>query len=228
MKTFTQESRRLILITLAALFVIGGCSDSGDTSPGNLEAVYMSSTAGTDLTGTLVLESAKILIKDIKLNVANSEESTNFKTGPYVLFLNLNSSMNTIGSGYIPAGTYDKIQFEIHKPSDGELVPDPEFSDGSLKYSVIVRGTYNGSPFIYKSDKSAKQKLHLTNALIVTEFGSNVTLQVSPYLWFIDSNGQYMNPSDANNSEEIDNNLKDNIKASFKACKDNDKDGIPD
>jgi len=223
------KNRSITLIAFIAVFGINGCSDNtgSTTRPDNFEVAYMSSTEGNDAIGTLVLDTVKILIKDIKLNVANSSVTTNFKTGPYVLFLNLNSHINTIGSGYIPVGTYDKIQFEIHKLSDNEPIPDPEFSEGGLKFSVIAKGTYNGVRFVYKSDKSAKQKLSFPKTLIVTETESNVTLQISPYIWFLDSNNQYMDPNNPNHSE-IDNNIKENIKASFKAWKDNNKDGIPD
>lgn len=238
MKIYNQEWLRLKLITLIALVAvlsismlnISGCSDDTvtPTRSDNFEVSHMSLAKTTDATGNLVLDTVKVLIKDIKLNVTNSSDSTNFKTGPYVLYLNLNSNVNIIGSGYIPVGTYDKIQFEVHKLSDNEPIPDPEFVEGNSRFSVVAKGTYNGVRFVYKSDKSAKQKLNFPNALIVTETKSNITLQIKPYIWFIDSNNQYMDPNDENNKGEIDNNIKENIKASFKAFKDNNKDGILD
>lgn len=238
MKIYNQEWLRLKLITLIALVAvlsismlnISGCSDNTvtPTRSDNFEVSHMSSADTTDATGNLVLDTVKILIKDIKLNIPNSSDSTNFKTGPYVLYLNLNSSVNIIGFGYIPVGTYDKIQFEVHKLSDNESIPDPEFVEGNSRFSVVAKGTYNGVRFVYKSDKSAKQKLNFPNALIVTETKSNVTLQIKPYIWFIDSNNQYMDPNNENNRDKIDSNIQSEIKASFKAFKDNNKDGIPD
>lgn len=221
----------LVAVMSLSILCIGGCSKDESVTPSqpeNFSLSIMSSNDSLDVTGTLVLDSVKILIKDIKLNVSLSNDSTNFKTGPYVIHLALDTNVNVIGSGYIPVGTYDKIQFEVHKLSDNVPIPDPEFAEGGLRFSVVARGTYNGVPFVYKSDKSAKQKLNFPNALVVTETGSNVTLLIRPYIWFIDSTNQYMDPSDANNRDEIDHNIKENIKASFKAYKDNNEDGVPD
>ncbi len=227
--------RYINLISLAAILSILmlnviGCQDVTvtPTPSDNFKFSVMSSSEISDNTNSLVLDTVKILIKDIKLNVAVSGDSANFKTGPYVLYLNLNTGVNTIGAGYIPAGYYDKIKFEVHKLSDNEPIPDPDFADGNLRFSVVVKGAFNGVRFTYKSDKSAKQKLNLPNALVVTETMSNITLQIKPYLWFFDSNNQFLDPINESNRSEIDNNIKENIKANFKAFKDNNFDGIPD
>ena len=225
---------KISMLILTALISAAGfysCSNSPVTSTqnDNLSFSYMSTADTTDNAGILVLDTVKILLKDIKLNVASSNDSTNFKTGPYVLYLNLNSGVNIIGSAYIPVGTYDKIKFEVHKLNDNETPPDPEFADANGRYSVIAKGTYNGVRFNFKSDKSAKQKLNFPNALVVSASGqSNITLKVQPYSWFIDGSNGFMDPNSPGNHDKIDNNIKDNIKANFKAFKDDDKNGIPD
>jgi len=222
----------LILAALISSAGFFGCSESTVTSTqnDNLSFSVMSSTdsIGTSV-GTLVLDTVKILIKDIKLNVANSnQDSTNFKVGPYVLFLNLSSSINTIGSGIIPAGTYEKIKFEVHKLNDNEPVPDPEFADANGRYSVIVKGSYMGNYFVYKSTKSAHQILQFqSNIAITTTHLSNITMVVKPYLWFI-NNGVYLDPRVPSNSNDIDNNIKNNYRNCFRVFKDDDKNGIPD
>ena len=218
-----------IIISMAGFYGCNNDSSVTTTQTDNLSFSYMSTADTTDNFGILVLDTVKILLKDIKLNVASSNDSTNFKTGPYVLYLNLNSSINIIGSAYIPVGTYDKVQFEVHKLNDNETPPDPEFADANGRYSVIVKGTYNGVHFNFKSDKSAKQKLNFPNALVVSENGtSNITLKVTPFCWFIDGSNGFMDPNLTGNHDKIDKNIKENIKANFKAFKDNDRNGIPD
>ena len=230
MKTTQSLNRTLLLmfggLALILVLFISGCSDSpvNSSAGDNLElSSYNSATADNTGGDVLVLTSAKVLIRDIKLNVSGSGEN-NFKTGPYVLYLDLNSSVNTMTAGIIPEGTYDKIKFEIHKPNNNDSIPDPEFRDELGNYSVIVRGTFNGTAFTYKSKKSAHQMLNINNELVMTETGkTNVTLTVDPYSWFL-SGGVYLDPSIASNENDIDNN----IKASFKAIIDKDKNGIPD
>lgn len=214
-----------------SLYALYGCSD--DSVAPQADNVDMSVTGSSDTIdnngGILVLDTVKILIKDIKLNVASSsEDSTNFKVGPYVLFLNLNSSVNLIGSAYIPIGTYDKVRFMVHKLDDNEIPPDPEFLDPNGRYSVVVKGWFAGIYFVYKSDKSAHQKLTFPGSLQVsTTVKSNITLKVMPYLWFI-SGGVYLDPTIKANWSIIDNNIKENINNNFKIFKDNDKNGQPD
>jgi len=211
--------------------VINGCSDDNAviTKSDNLELSALSASDSTDNTGILQLEYAKILIKDIKLNVSNNnQDSTNFKVGPYLLTLNLISNVNTISTGLIPVGTYDKVKFSVHKLEDNETVPDPEFADVNGRYSIVVKGRYNGIAFTYKSTKSAHQKLTFPNMLVVSPSGkSNITLLVKPYIWFI-KNNIYLDPADEDNRNDIDNNIKDNINNNFKIFLDNDKNGLPD
>lgn len=130
--------------------------------------------------------------------------------------------------GNIPPGNYDRIKFKVHKIEGSETPPDPEFKEGtdeSLRYSVIVKGTYNSNSFIYKSRKSAHQDLKLETPVVVEENGvANLTIIVDPYSWFTDG-ANILDPADPANENDIDNNIKDSFK---KAFKDNDHDGVID
>ena len=222
----------LPVIALCILAFANGCNQDAvtPTQADNLEFSYMSSgdSVGGDI-GILVLDTVKVLIKDIKLNVANSaEDSTNFKVGPYVLYLNMISNVNFISTGFIPEGTYDKVRFQIHKLENSEPVPDPDFEDVNGRYSVVVKGRYAGISFVFKSDKSAHQKITFPGNLHSSLTGrSNITLHVKPYIWFI-KNGLYLDPRDPANLNDIENNIKTNINANFKIFVDNDKNGQPD
>jgi hypothetical protein len=228
--------QKVILMILGVMLVTTlyySCSDSEViTAPvDNLSFSSMSSTDSVgDSQNILILDTVKILIKDIKLNVSNNnQDSTNFKTGPFVLFLDLSSSgINQISSAIIPEGQYDKVKFEIHKLNNNEAIPDPEFEDANGRYSVIVKGRYFGNNFTYRSSKSAHQILNFPAIVSVsTVSGTNITLVVKPYIWFI-KNDAYLDPTDPSNSNDIDNNIKDNFKNCLKAFKDDDRNGVPD
>ncbi len=233
-------SKIILKHKIAALFIAAivsgaalyGCGNSSVTStPAN--NVSFSSIGSMDSAGDsqniLILDTVKILIKDIKLDLAaTSEDSSDFKVGPFVIFLNLTSGVNTISSSIIPSGVYEKIKFEVHKLEDSEAIPDPEFADVNGRYSVIVKGTYFGNYFVYKSTKSAHQILHFPNTVPFSSASlTNITLIVKPYIWFI-SNGVYLDPGLPANSNDIDNNIKNNINHNFKAFRDNDRNGLPD
>jgi hypothetical protein len=231
-KLFINKFSWLLLIALISTLGFYGCNNSSPvtTQPDNLSFSVMSSADSVgDSQNIFILDTVKILIKDIKVDVAdNTQDSNDFKVGPFVLFLNLSSSINIISSAIIPAGTYEKIKFEVHKLNNNEALPDPEFADVNGRYSVIVKGTYLGNYFVYKSTKSAHQILHFpSNFPISTSVMSNITMIVKPYIWFI-KNGVFLDPRDTANSNDIDNNIKDNINHNFKAFRDNDRNGIPD
>jgi hypothetical protein len=222
----------LILAIMVSASGFYGCNNSSTVVPptDNLSFSGMSSADSVgDSQNILILDTVKILIKDIKLNYSdNQEDSCDFKVGPFVLFLNFSSGINILSSAIIPDGNYRKIKFEIHKLNDNEALPDPEFADANGRYSVIVRGRYLGNYFVYKSTKSAHQILQFPNDIPITISGvSNITLMVRPYIWFI-KNGLWLNPLDPANSNDIDNNIKDNINHNFKAFRDNDRNGLPD
>jgi hypothetical protein len=220
----------LVTLIIGIFMGLYGCSDT-TTSPqsDNLDLSIMSSRNITDnAADTLILDTVKVLINNIKLNVSGNSDSTNFKVGPYVFYLNFASLVTTVSSAYIPAGTYDKIIFDFHKLGDNETPPDPDFVDINGRYSTVVKGTFNGTSFVFKSDKSYHQKLNFTNSLVVSASGkSNITIHAAPYMWFYKS-GILLDPNNSSNRGDIENNIKDNVNENFKAFKDNNKDGQPD
>jgi len=238
-----KKIKSIIKLKVYALFLIAvisaagfyGCSDSNNSvDPVTADNVGLNAIGSTDSAGDsqnyFILDTVKILIKDIKLNVANNnQDSNNFKTGPFVLYINTFSTINEISTALIPAGSYDKIKFEIHKLNNNEVSPDPEFSDVNGTYSVIVKGWYLGNYFVYKSSKSAHQMINFSDTIPLSTTGArtNITLVVKPYIWFI-KNNVYMDPNVPSNSNDIDNNIKDNFKNNLKAFRDNDKNGVPD
>src|SRR5258706_3738460 len=219
-----------LLALFAIIFYFNSCKDNAvTTQTDNLDLSYNSTTDTVDTPGILVLDTVKVLIKDIKLNGSGQSDSSNFKTGPFVMNLNFQISVTGITSAFVPVGTYDKIIFDVHKLNTNETVPDPEFIDSVNSYSVVAKGSFNGTRFVFKSDKSAHQKITFPGSLVVQATGkSNITLQISPYIWLKDANLLCLDPNDPNNHSTIDNNIKDNINGNFKAFKDDDKNGLPD
>jgi len=228
--TKTKATISLFTLFIGTIIGIYGCSTTPvSTQTDNLDVSYMSGRTFIDnVSDTLVLDTVKVLIKNIKLNGSGNSDSSNFKVGPYVFYLNFATGISIVNAAYIPPGTYDKVIFDFHKLDDTETPPDPDFLDLNGRYSTVVKGKFNGVPFVFKSDKSYHQKLSFPNSLIVTSaFVSNITIQARPYIWFY-SNGVLLDPNNSANKTTIENNIKDNVNENFKAFKDNDKNGIPD
>ncbi|MDP2412446.1 hypothetical protein [Daejeonella sp.] len=224
--------RKYISLTFLFTFLIflTSCKDSiNDSQAGDNVTVSLAMDKGLNKIGSdpIVLDTVKILLKDIKFRQSNGD-SSNVKVGPMVAHLNLNGIPTEFAAGKILAGNYDKIKFRLHKPEAGDIISDPEFiagSSGELRYSVIVKGTYNGVPFIYKSTKTATQEVNLKNYVnLNAEVKTNVTLSVDVNFWFY-KDAVVLDPNNIINQNDIDNNIKDSFK---KAFRDANKDGIAD
>lgn len=213
-----------------SLIFITSCKDSTtNNQAGDNVTVSLAMDKGLNKVASdpIVLDTVKILLKDIKFRQATGD-SSNVKVGPMVVHLNLNGTPIEFAAGIVVAGNYDKIKFRLHKPEAGDIISDTEFiagPSGELRYSVIVKGTYNGVPFIYRSTKTATQEVNLKNYVNLTaEVKTNVTLSVDVNSWFY-KDAVVLDPNNIDNQNDIDNNIKDSFK---KAFRDANKDGIAD
>jgi hypothetical protein len=227
-----MKINKLTLLSFAAslllLFAFTGCDTSENTS-GTVSLSFSKGTTLLKINDDIIeLDTVKILIRDIKIKSKSGTASTSIKVGPFIVKLNLTGSTTDFAVSGIPANSYDRIKFEIHKIEASETLSDPEFREGtdeSLRYSVIVKGKFNTVPFIYKSRKSAKQDLHLENPVTVDENGiANLTITVDPFTWFTDSTN-IIDPTNPANENDIDNKIKESFK---KAFRDNNHDGNED
>ena len=99
------------------------------------------------------------------------------------------------------------------------------------RYSMIVDGMVfkngtGGQPFTYRSRVNEEQKYDLNPPLVITSSNPNVTvtLRFSSKGWFLGLSGVLLDPTDSSNQDIIDQNLK----ASIKVFRDNDRDGDED
>jgi len=204
--------------------VNGNGGGSGSETAG-IKLNVITSEETDDPSANLSISEAKALLS--KIEVENSSGSREINMNSLVVNFNLSGDVKQVIEKSIPEGIYTKIKFQLHKPEDFETVSDPEFktgTSGNQRFSVIIKGSYNGSAFVYKSRKSVNIVLNFHQPVDIRNNMKNITLLLQKNLWFI-SNGITLNPNDEDNSDIID----DNIKRSFaKAFKDDDKNGRPD
>jgi hypothetical protein len=212
----------VILLSLFALTFYNGC-DSTEINDSTVSVIFsLSSITQKVSDGTIQLDTVKILLRDVKIKNQSGNDEANIKVGPFVVYLNLFGVTTDFVENNVPPGSYDRIRFRVHTLEDSETPPDPEFKEGSLRYSLIVKGMYNSVPFIFKSKKSAHQDLKLETPLQIDDNSTaNLTITVDPRGWFYKDN-VLMDPNDPANENDINNN----IEHSFKKCfRDDDKNG---
>ena len=118
----------------------------------------------------------------------------------------------------MPPGAWERPTFNIHKSEDDEAVPDPDFkagSSGHQRFSVIVRGDIEGTPFVLKIRDSMRQHVAFSPPFRVWEGDDPVvvTLLADVDQWFAGRDGQVLDPRRDDDVEAI----ADAIKASFRA-----------
>lgn len=224
-------------ILLGILFIIllaftSGCGE--DSTVNNTTGTTTNNTSMSvkldesvmDLNYPVITE-AKALITEVELETEPSGVSHSIRIYPVVIYYNIGGQVITVTAGNLPIGIFNKIKLKIHKPEETEAIPDPDFREGTSgnqRYSFIIKGTYNGNNFVYKSRKSASIIINLNTPINTSNGSRNITLLVNPSLWFL-NNGTVLDPTNPNNDDLIDDNLKNSFKRAFR---DDNKDGLPD
>lgn len=213
----------IAIVLAASLSSCGGSNLSFSVRAGSTAAT-VSRSALIATTG-ITLSRIRLVIRKIELQKAGTPEIDEVASGPYLLDLSgANLDNGTLGkvldAGFTP-GTYSEIEMELHKPDSTETGVNASLSDMvAAGASMIVDGTIDGTAFTFTTSVNAQQKFQGT---IVLKDGSNLTLNVDPSSWFV-FNGARLDPRNSSNRSQIENN----IQASFKAFKDDNRDGKPD
>lgn len=226
-------------------------------SPASGVSALLSDTlvGGTD---TLVYESVQLVLRDVRFKrvddgLCGEDEGDDDSThstllndddgdshdaceysnvGPFLLDLPLGPGVERAFTVAVDTGTYKALKVKIHKPEDNGdakdaafLLAHPEFA----KISIRATGTFNGTPFTFESDVNAQQEVALVPPIVVTDSTLNVdvTIRVNTDSWF--RNGTALiDPATANKGGANANDVRDNIRDSFRAFRDGNHDGCDD
>lgn len=190
----------------------------------------------------LVLTKVELVLREIELKRQNDDACDSlgsgdhdaceeFETGPILLDLPLGVGVSHQFTITADTGTFDEIEFEIHKPEDDGDADDhaflalhPEFADVSIR----VTGTFNGVDFVFITDLNTDEEVSINPPLVVATEGSlDVTLMVDVSSWFL-SGAVVVDPALALKGGPMEAVVKDNIEASFEAFHDDNRDGHSD
>src|SRR5437764_12373975 len=89
------------------------------------------------------------------------EDCDELEAGPILVDLPL-GGIERMFEATVPAGTYDELRFQIHKPSDNGDAADQAFLTAHPDFagiSIRMEGTFNGAAFTYTSALDVDQEL---------------------------------------------------------------------
>ena len=157
-----------------------------------------------------------------------------FSTGALLVDLPLGDETDRIITVDVPAGMYDEVEFEIHKPDEVRdaafIAANPDFA----RISIRVTGTFSKggtrSDFTYTTDLNEEQEIELDEPLDVTADGPvNLTIRLDIVTWFLNASGTALvDPATANEGGPNEKLVEDNIEESIDAFHDDDGDGLDD
>ncbi|MGZ6143821.1 MAG: hypothetical protein ACXWLM_10820 [Myxococcales bacterium] len=218
-------------LVLALAAACGGSSTSLSVRAG---APVAASARDLTLSNGIVLSRIRIVVKEIKLERARTPdagtadlEEDDMAAGPFLVDLS-GASLDSgapaqLTAASLPAGTYKEIKFKIHKPASSEAGVSTDAGIAAMaaaNASIIVDGTIDGAAFTFSTPMDVEQEVEGSFDL---GSGSNLTLNVDATTWF-DGNGVRLDPRDGSVRSQVESN----IQKSFKAFKDDNKDGHED
>jgi hypothetical protein len=176
---------------------------------------------------TIILRSVQLVLLKIELkrveaaacdDVVDNDDCEEFETGPTLVALPLGTTATeTMVSVNAPAGMYDELEFQIHRPEASNdaafIAANPNF-DG---VSIRVTGTYSQSgtrsDFTYTSDLDVGEEILISPPLTVADGQpANVTLRVDVATWFLNAAGTALvDPASANKGQPNESVVKDHI-----------------
>jgi hypothetical protein len=248
---------RAASLTLACV-IAGGCSDAGPSTSSQVSfnvatlpapaaisgtAFVVNGTPETFMDGTgntLVINQVQLVLREIELHRTGavgecassgvSDDCEELEIGPMLV----NVPLGTPGAARsfsveLAPGSYDKVEFQIHKASpsdDGSFVQaNPDLADASVR----VTGTYNGADFTYIGRFDAEEEFELNPPLVANETGAtDLTLFLDLDKWFRDQSSSLVDPSTANTGQPNEGLVEQNIKSALDTFEDENHDGRDD
>jgi len=150
--------------------------------------------------------------------------------GPVLVDLPLGGTPEKLVSVDVDAGTYQRVQFRLHKAGDDQddaafLTANPSWRGISVK----VQGKFDGKAFVYVNDVTAVQVANLVPPLVVGQSAStSLTLVVEAASWFVRGGVGLIDPLTALVGKPNEGVVRDNIRRSFRLFEDENADGNDD
>ena len=240
--TITMKNSAPILITtiLFAFFAATSCdvvnSDS-DSGPSEVR-VQMQIQSAVSTTAGQLMASQQVMsfdIQEVKLYIDEMElesvadDSSDFEDEDFIVNMPLDGSPVNLSQKSIEPGLYDEFELEVERPDDDITVNDADFDDGDERYSVVVKGLYNGEEFTYKSREDFEIEIDLNPPLEVSESEiTSLVINIDVISWFKDLNGNDLDPMDSSNFERINDNIENSFEGFEEESDDDDDDDDSD
>ena len=205
--------RRILFLTALLAACSGGVKSSSSLSlSARAGSRVVSGATAAALPAGITLARVRIALRKIELRTRAGDRRAEIAVGPVVLDLagkDLDGGVHRVLDTSVPAGTYDKIEFEIRRL---ENAADAAGAEDLVNQhaSILIEGKFDDKPFSFASGIEAEQEREGT--FTVGEKTANITLDIDPSGWFV-KDGARLDPSKPENRAAIEANLRASIDA---------------
>ena len=160
----------------------------------------------------------------------NDDSCAELELAPSIVSLSVKGDVIQALNSSIPSGTYSAFEAKIRavearkSASTAFLAAHPEMVGASIR----VEGTFNGKAFTYTGAPKAELEGLFNPPLVADSTGANITINVDLTNWFRTASGTLVDPATANAGGANAGLVSSNIARSFKAFRDDDRDGRDD
>lgn len=193
----------------------------------------------------LVLSKVQVVVGKIELNetdnsncVTEIEDSGNdhgqagqecedVSRDPVLVDIPVDAAAHTVLSVPLTPGTYRKLEAKL-EPARDDATAFNTANPNLVGKSVRVEGTYKGTAFVFTSAVRSGLEMEFNPPLVIDATTTNATVSLDVAKWFLDSNGNAIDPSTATAGSAALSQIEDNIRRSFHAFEDNDHSGEDD
>ena len=235
------KQTKILLLAGVLAFGAASCSDSTSTEGANVQmtaemdqsgvgsimAIKGGAKTAANEVDSLFITRVRLLVSDLKMHqsgedTAGGKGDKTVKTGPFLIQYD-SAGSRVFTNATVPAGSYDRIKFEIHKLSSsevGQFLNDPVFQDFVTddRWTVIIEGYVMDegvrSDFTYRSKQTENIQVRFNPDLSLAEGSTTqVALQFSPKAVFKKGSNLPLDPRDPANHKEMEEGIKDALKA---------------
>ena len=157
----------------------------------------------------------------------DDDDCEELSVDPILVNVPVDDAVHTVITVPLAVGTYKRLEAKL-KPVDAATLAALGGPADMAGNSVRVEGTYKGNPFVFTSPIHSELELEFDPPLVIDASTKNATVNIDVTKWFVRGDGTVIDPTTANAGSSNAELVADNIRDSFEAFEDDDRQGDDD
>ncbi|MDZ7771926.1 MAG: hypothetical protein U5K31_04195 [Balneolaceae bacterium] len=210
---------------MAGLFVLSllsGCLQDVPSVPKRVNMTFLVDPVGSQ-NRTIERNGNELVVSEVKLYLGSFILETTGEArleANQGIILNYDASNSGIENfifagelGYDDFNDFNAFEYFVNPPPDSISVPDTDLVSGGSRYSIYMKGTYNGEDFEYHSSSNLNHRLTFETVSI----GADKEILKLRIVCFVDEflvdpqTQQILDPRESSNTDRIDQLLMESL-----------------